>query len=526
MIDTSQYLSGYDAGRDANGYYFDPARAAHAIDWIEEHCTHVKGSLGGDPLYLEPWQQALVGTLFGWYSKETHLRRYREVLLYIPRKNGKTPLASAIGLYVMDNDGEPGFEAISAAGTADQASLIYDWICGMIRNDEHLASRYRIYKTPKYIVPNFDQSSRYKVLSADAGSKHGGNVNLALFDELHTQPDRELFDVIATSTAARRQPLFISLTTADTLRERSICNEKLAYAKAVIAGTIEDATFLPAIFAAKPKANWRSLKVWKKANPNYGVSLQPEYVKKEIAKCEVTPSLIPNLKRFHLNIQTGAADNWLRMEDWKACPAECEFEGPVFGGLDLAQTDDITAFVLYWPETSAIQCKFYLPEETASLPSRRHYQPWIESGALTITEGSVTDYMQVREDIVRANDEWQLAALGYDPYNANEIATALYNDHGVPTVNVGFTMRNVSEASKKIEAQVRRRKLQHGHNPVMNWMAGNCCVRTDFGGNIQPSKKYSAGKIDGIAALVTAQAVAINQPDLKSVYEERGMISI
>jgi phage terminase large subunit-like protein len=247
-------------------------------------------------------------------------------------------------------------------------------------------------------------------------------------------------------------------------------------------------------------------------------------VRKEIAKCENTPSLIPNLKRFHLNIQTSGATTWLNLEDWLACPTGQDFSGPCYGGLDLASTDDITAFVLYWPETGAILCRFYLPESAAELPSKKHYRPWVESGELTLTAGNVTDYAVVRADIVELHKKYNIDKLGFDPYNANEIATRLYNDHGIACISVGFTMKNVSEASKAIEVATRKRQLHHGNNSVLTWMAGNTLVKTDEGGNIQPSKKFSAGKIDGIAALVTAQAVAISEPQRNSIYEDREML--
>lgn len=517
-------LNGYDPWRDGDGYHYDHERGLHAVEWIEEHCTHVKGSLGGEDFLLEPWQEALVMTLFGWYNDEG-LRRYREMLLYIPRKQGKSPLCAAILLYVLDTDDEPGYEALSAAATRDQATMVYDWVKGMIRNDKHLAGRYKEYRSPKKIIPLHDQVSYYMPVSADAETKHGGNLHVIAFDELHTQPNRELFDVLSTGTAARKQPLLISLTTAAVFGE-SICNEKLAYAKAVIQGTITDPTFLPILFYAPQDADWTDLDVWRAANPNYGVSLQEDYVKKEIAKAQVTPSLVSNLKRFHLNIQTMSADMWLDMDKWNACNTEGEISGPCFGGLDLASTRDITAFVLYWPETGAVRCKFYLPEDATTLPSRRHYLPWIEAGYLTTTEGEVLDYTKVREDIVAANESYEIDMIGFDKAAANEITTALYNEHGIPCASVAQTMLGMSEAARKLESLVIGGKLAHGGNPVLNWMAGNTYVKSDDMENILPSKKHSPAKIDGIAALVDAVAVSIAAETGTNVYEERGLICL
>jgi len=523
-VEVTRLMNGYDPWRDGEGYHFDHQRGMHAVEWIEEHCTHVKGSLGGEPFYLEHWQEALICTLFGWYNAEG-LRRYREMLLYIPRKQGKSPLCAAILLYVLETDDEPGYEALSAAATRDQATMVYDWVKGMIRNDKHLASRYKEYRSPKKIIPLHDQVSYYMPVSADAETKHGGNLHLIAFDELHTQPNRELFDVLSTGTAARKQPLLISLTTAAVFGE-SICNEKLAYAKAVTQGTIQDPTFLPVLFYAPQNADWTDLEVWKKANPNFGVSLQEDYVKKEIAKAQVTPSLVANLKRFHLNIQTMSADAWFDMDQWLACCSEGELSGPCFGGLDLASTRDICAFVLYWPETGAVRCKFYLPDAATQLPSRKHYLPWIEAGYLTTTEGETLDYGKVRQDIVAAHEAYAIDMLGFDKQSANEITTALYNEHDIPCVSVPQTMLGMSEAARKLEALVIAGKISHGNNPVLTWMAGNVYVKTDDRENILPSKKHSPAKIDGIAALVDAVAVSIAVEPATNIYEERGLVCI
>lgn len=520
----TRLLNGYDPWRDAEGYHFDPDRADYAVEWIEDHCTHVKGGLGGTPFLLENWQRALIMTLFGWYDKDG-LRRYRELLLYIPRKQGKSPLCAAILLYVLDTDDEPGYEAVSAAATRDQASMVYDWVKGMIRNDEWLSGRFKEYRSPKKMIPIRDQVSYYMPVSADAETKHGGNLHLIAFDELHTQPNRELFDVLSTGTAARKQPLLISLTTAAVFGE-SICNEKLAYAKAVLQGSITDPTFLPILFYAPQDADWTDLEVWKKANPNFGVSLQEDYVRKEIAKAKVTPSLVPNLKRFHLNIQTMSADMWLDLDKWNACDKEPEYSGPCFAGLDLASTRDICAFVCFWPETGAVACKFYLPESAVHLPSRKHYLPWVEAGYLTVTEGTVLDYTKVREDIAAANDAYEIDMLGFDKAAANEITTALYNEHGIPCVSVPQTMLGISEAARKLERLVIEGGLAHGNNPVLTWMAGNTYVKTDDAENILPSKKHSPAKIDGIAALCDAIAASIGTEIEANVYEERGLICL
>jgi len=526
MIDTKRYLGGYDANADADDYYFDPDRAAHAVNWIQQHCSHVKGPLGGKPLYLEIWQQALVGTLFGWYHKQSGLRRYRELFLYIPRKNGKSLLASAIALYVIENDDEKGYEAVFAASTSDQASLNYQNICGMINYNDTIRPKYKIYRSPKVIVPNNDPTSNFKVISSSADAAHGANLSLFLCDELHVQDNREFYDVLATSMGSRSQPLAIIMTTADYQR-KSVCNQKYQYAKSVRDGTVKDPTTLPAIFEAPEKSDWRLIKNWKKANPNFGISITEEYAKKTIAQAESEPSLIPNLKRFHLNIQTGAVSSWLPYHHWKACKRTPVYEGPCYGGLDLASTSDLTAFVLWFPETNAVLAKHFIPEDALDSPANAHYLPWVERKEIIATEGSSTDYWTVRSTIAELHKQYDIQGIAFDPYNANEIASRLLNEDEIPTYSTPFNMRHISEAAKKLEVLVRNEQLV-SDNQCLDWQASNVSCRRDTNDNILPSKKHCqpGQKIDGIAALCMCLSLEINstETDDASVYEERGMI--
>ena len=513
-IDTVALLNGYDANADADGYVFDTGRAEDAIWWIQENCTHIKGPLGGQPFLLQPWQQALIATLFGWICATTQTLRYTEVLIYIPRKNGKTPLVAAIGLYILSQLRDPGFEGISAAASKNQATLLFTWMSGMIRASAVLARDFKIYAHERKIVPLDDLNAAHQVIPSDADLQHGGNLSLVLMDELHVQRTRELYDVLKTGQAARENPLFISLTTADTLRD-SICNDRLAKGLAVVNGTLPDSRFLPVLYFADPADDWDDLATWKKANPNYGVSIRESWIRDTIQACRDNPSLLPNIKRLNLNLRLGAASNWLALERWRECPESIQQLGHCYAGLDLASTDDLTALVLFWPDTNSLLARFYVPSRTAEI--RPDYDAWIEAGYITVTEGDVTDYAVVHADIGAAHEKHHIVSLGYDARQANELVTGLYNENGINCAAVAQNMATLSEPAKAIEKAVLSRSIRHGYNPVLTWMAGNVVVKLDDNDNILPTKKHSTGKIDGIAALINAKAVAMAAPGLPTI---------
>jgi phage terminase large subunit-like protein len=260
-------------------YYFDEEAADRAVNFIEQFCTHVKGELAGKAFILEQWQKDdIVRPLFGWKSKDTDYRKYRTCYVEIPRKNGKSNLAAALALYLLFADGEPGAEIISAAGDRGQANIVYHIAQEMIKNNKHLRSKAKVLRnTIEY------KSSWYKSISAEAYTKHGLNCHGIIFDELHTQPNRELWDVLTTSVGARRQPLIISLTTAGHDRA-SICYEMHEYSEGVLNGSIEDDSFLPVLYKAETDMDWTDPETWKKANPGYGSICNEAYFMDAVKK--------------------------------------------------------------------------------------------------------------------------------------------------------------------------------------------------------------------------------------------------
>ena len=475
-----------------------------AIRFFEENLTHAKGELGGRPFLLEPWQKEYVGRLFGTLQ-QSGLRQYRTSLLAIPRKNGKSTLCAGIALKMMF-DGEPGAEIYSCAADRDQARLVFEMAKVCVEASPKLRSRLRVFRNS---IVREDTHSVYRALSAQAFTKHGLNAHGVIFDELHAQPNRELNDVMATSMGARRQPLLVYITTAGHDR-KSVCWEIWRYAEAVASGSIRDNTFLPAIYAAPTDADWKDESVWAAANPNLGVSVKLDFLRTECQRAVELPTYENTFRQLYLNQWTEQDVRWLRMDHWALGnqPSPVTLEGrKCWGGLDLASTYDTTAFCLLFPLDNGeywVEPHFWVPEENLRQRVARDrvpYDLWQKQGFLHVTNGSVTDYDQVRSDINALAKKYNIRQIAIDRWNATQLATQLQGD-GLEVVGFGQGYGSMSAPAKMLEASVVAGRLFHGGHPVLAWQAGNVAIDSDYAQNIKPSKKKSTERIDGIVALV------------------------
>lgn len=537
-------LPKYDPFRSSGDSWFDPKAAQDAIDFFPECIRHVEGALANEPFKLERWQRSIIANIFGWKRKDRHgrvVRRYRKAFLYVPRKNGKTPFAAALALYVFFCDDEKGQQNYMAAAEREQAGFLFRQSKGMVEAEPELKSRCKIYGgnaaagQSRSIVRESD-GSFLKVISADAHTKHGGNAHLVLIDELHAQPNRDLYDVLATSMASqnRKQPLMVLITTADFLRE-SICNEQYDYASKVRDGVIEDAAYLPIIYEALPGEDWTDPKVWEKANPNLGVSVSLEYLEAECRTAKETPGYENTFRRLHLNMRTEQDVRWLSLEAWEAnatpLPPQEELLGrDCFAGLDLANTADVAAFVLVFPPRDAVEPwyvlpRFWVPAAACLLRERKNktrFDDWVRRGFMDQTPGDVIDFSFIEAAILEANRLYRINKLEYDKWNASDLVCRLVNQ-GVACEEFTQCLTNYNEPCKKLEDLLTERKLAHGGNPVLQWMATNVAIHTDGRGYKMPSRKASTEKIDGIAAMLMALGPAIRTPVLGSVYDTRGV---
>ena len=520
-------IPGYDPFRDAEDCYFDAEAADLAVGFFEDCLHHVKGEKAGQPFILERWQKAAIGNLFGW-KRPDGTRRYRTALFYIPRKNGKTTLAAGVVNYCLFAEDEPGAEIYSAAAERDQAAMVFNQAKSMVQMEDELSSRGTVYQ--RSIVLN-DDSGFYKPISADASTKHGYNVSVAVVDELHAQKNRDLVDALETGTAARRQPLMLHITTADFDRP-SICNEIHDYACKVRDGVINDQTFLPVLYEPKETEldKWDDPKVWKKVNPNLEKSFRMSYMVNKCKKAKEVPSFENTFKRLHLNMKTEQAVRWLPLDKWDqgAIMDETDFSlVKWYAGLDLASTTDIAAFVLYSPDNDCVVPFFWIPEDTAYDRERRDrvpYLTWAREGLINLTPGNVIDFDFIRRDINEAGKIYNIQEIAVDRWGSQQISTQLAGD-GFEIVTFGQGFASMAAPTKELEKLVIGGDLKHGANAVLRWMASNVAVETDAAGNLKPSKKKSFEKIDGIVALIMAvgRAIAEDGETEESVYQERGI---
>lgn len=534
LTDDIRLMPGYDPFAQAGDCEWDVDAGRLAVDFIQMCCTHIKGELAGQPFLLSPWQRGLVGNIFGWMRPDG-TRRYRECLLFVPRKNGKTTLAAAILNYVLFCDGEPGAEIYCAAADREQANLVYSQAAGMARAEENMDRLSRHYATSK--TTTYDQTnSFYRAISAEAATKHGYNAHFVIIDELHAQPNRELVDVLMTSTGARRQPLCLHITTSDYEREDSICNEKHRYASAVRDGLIDDPAFLPCIFEATIDDDWRDPEVWAAANPNYRVSVSEEYLQRECLRAQESPAFENTFKRLHLNIRTESAARWLTSEAWAACgDRELRIEDfageKCWAGLDLAATSDVTPCVFVFERMGVyfVFPYFWLPERTAAERARKLpiYGEWQRQRLVILTQGDVTDYDVVRRDINHIVDtnKLQVREIAADRlFQGLDICRRLAEDDGFEVIEHGQGFTSMALPTKETERLILGGQLAHPDHPVLNWHIANTVVSEDAAGNKKPDKKKSSEKIDGAVAMIMGVGRAVqNAGPGPSVYEQRGL---
>lgn len=507
--------------------------AARAELFFSRYLRHVKGEWAFQPIQLADWQlQRIIYPLFGTLLPDG-ARQYRTCYAEVPRKSGKSTIAAGIGLKLLCSDGEPGAEIYSAAADKDQANIVFGLAKAMVEKSPRLSRHCKIYKST-IVVPSTD--SFYRVLSAEAYTKHGLNAHGIIFDELHAQPSRDLWDVLTTSTGSRRQPLTLAITTAGT-DQHSICWEQHDYGIKVLQGIVEDPTFLPIIFAAEKDDDWQDPAIWAKANPALGISLKPEYIAAQCRRAQEIPGYENTFRRLHLNQWTEQAVRWLPMGLWDdgAAPEidSAAFAGrECYGGLDLASVSDLAALVLVFVDPDGVTWllpRFWIPEEGARKRAERDkvpYDVWIRQGHIKATSGNVTDYDVIRNDINEFGKQFNIAELGYDRWNASQLVTQLAGD-GFTMVPVGQGFASLTAPSKALEKLILAGKVRHGGHPVMRWCASNVAAETDAADNVKPSRKKSTEKIDGIVATVIALSRAIVHQDAhESVYSSRGLITV
>jgi phage terminase large subunit-like protein len=529
------------------GFYYDADAGERAVQFIERFCRHHKGEWAGKPLLLEEWQKFVLRCVFGWKRADGR-RRYTESYEEVGRKNGKSEVAAGVGLYLTIADDEPGAEVYCTATKEDQAKIIWSTGKEMVKQSPDLRKHVRAMQ--KVLVCDRNLSF-FKPLGSDSDTLDGLNPHGHLCDEMHAHKKRELYDVMITGMGARRQPLTFIITTAGVYDPESIGWEMHTRAQQVLDGVVEDDYFFAIIFAADeerkdengvtiPADDWKDPNTWYKANPNLGVSVNYDYLAEQCEKAKKQPSFLNTFLRLHLNVWTQQITRWISLDHWNACPKPVpvltldDVRGRVaYIGLDLSTKIDICAAALSLPDGEFYDMlwRFYVPEELVRertrMAKKPDYAAWVRDGWLMTTPGSVVDYEFIYKDIIALSKIVQIKQLGYDPWNATQLATQLTGDLGEEVlVEMRQGMKTLSEPSKEFEKLVMDKKLRHYDNPVMRWMVDNAAIRRDANDNIAPDKRSAVGKIDGLVAGIMALGRAILEPPLQtSVYESRGVLA-
>ncbi len=500
-----------------------PDKAEHVCRFLEL-MPHIKGEWAGKTIDLDLWQIFILTTVFGWYRK-TGKRRFRTVYIEVPRKNAKSTLSSGVALYMLTADSEPGAEIYSAATTRDQARIVFDDARKMATMEAGFRQRYAV-RVLAHSIYEILNGGKFSPLSAEGSTLDGLNIHFAVVDELHAHKTRAVYDVLETATGARSQSMIWNITTAGTDRA-GICYEQRTYVTGLLNTVLqrhnglgypikgsrgEDDTYFGIIYTIDDTDDWANENCWAKANPNYGVSVYPDDVRRLADKAIKTASARPNFLTKRLNVWVNAASAWMDMRRWDDC-ADPTLTPEQFAAckcviaLDLASKKDIAdKVILFEREEQGIThyyafASHYLPEEAAQEEANSQYAGWAESGWLITTPGNVTDFDSIEEDLGEDLAAYQVAEIPYDPWQATQLANNMAKK-SAPMVEYRQTVQNMSEPMKQFEALVLSRRFHHNGDPVLTWMVSNVVAHMDAKDNIYPRKDSEEKKIDGVVAII------------------------
>ena len=515
----------------AEGCYYDDAAARKVRTFFEKYLRHSKGRWAGQPFTLLPWQwDELIRPLFGW-KRPDGTRRFRMAYIEVPKKNGKSELCAGINLYMLVGDGEAGAEVYTAAADRLQATIVHGESARMVRQSPALSKRLKVIDSQKTITYPA-QAAFERALSAEAPTKEGLNIHGLTFDELHAQRTRDLWDTLRYGGAARTQPLLLSITTAG-WDKHSICYEQHDYARKVLDGIVDDVQFFALIYAAPADADWTDPEVWRAANPSMGTIIDEETFAAECQEAQESPTKENSFKRYRLNIWTEQETRLIPMAAWDECPGELDvasLEGQeCYGGLDLSSTQDLCAFVLYFPEQHAALPFCWVPTDNAHGRERKDgvpYETWARQGLIELTDGNTADHEAIAAAIEDLGTRFNIRDIGFDRWGSQWISNKL-QAMGFEVTEFGQGFKSMSGPTKELLRLVLDRELNHGGHPVLRWAASNVAAETDAADNVKPTKAKSTERIDPIVALIMGIGRAMAGGGVgPSVYETRGLLTV
>lgn len=501
-----------DINKQKNEWVFDGEKAQRPIDFIEKFCRQSKGEWIGKQVQLGLFQKAFISALFGFVHKDTGVRRFKETLFLVARKNGKSTLLSGIALYLLVADGEGGPEVYSVASKKDQSRIVFSESVNMVKQSPELSKHLRKRKTDVYFPLTF---GKFEPLASDSNTLDGLNSHGVIIDELHAIKDRNLYEVMKQSMSARRQPLLIMITTSGTVRE-CIYDDMYSYACKVADGVLQDDRFLPILYELDSREEWTDWKCWQKANPGLGTIKKLDDLTEKVERAKGNPKDLPGVLCKDFNIRDTVDGMWLtfddvnneetfKIEEFKGCYA--------IGGADLSSTTDLTCATLIFMQPNSdkkyVLQQYFIPEEYLSkkvIEDKIPYDKWKDIGLVTLCEGNKINYSDVTAWFVKMFKEYDIRPLWiyYDPWNSQYWVQEMKE--------TGFTMqecrqgyKTLSQPMKELEADLKAHRINYNNNPILRWCLTNTSVKRDENDNIRPIKGTSQRqRIDGAVSLLIA----------------------
>ena len=511
-------------------FEFIPEYVDHVLNFVSV-LKHTKGPDAGQQIELQPFQIMLICGIYGFRHKKDHNKRMTtDVIVYIPRKAGKSTLTAIIGLYELIFN-EAGAEVFTLATNREQASIVFDAARSMVDSmPEELKACYRLSKYE--IGKTNDAQTVFKALSRDnKKSGDGKNASCAIIDEAAQIVDRNSIEVIHSGMVARKNPLRIYITTASFTKETKFYEDMIAFEAMLHGEAPDNPKWFGLLYGLDPADDWRDEKTWAKANPMHGISVYQDAIKERCDQAKLKPAALNEFLCKTLNIYVSANTAWIDRQYWDDSIGEDRPEPEaVFIGFDLAATRDLNAVCVlkrYSEEDYYAHFQFFLPEDGLELIPT-HYRPIfdqaVRSGILKITEGNVMDDREISEYIKQQATLYNVKEVGYDAYNAASLVARLY-DYSIPVKKVGQGMAVLNNPSKHTEKLIMQHQIKHSGNPFLGWQLGNCEVYEDVNGNIKIRKNEAdkSAKVDGIIALIIAMHCSLDNPFVSSSFGFRSI---
>lgn len=515
------------------GLVWSAEAAQFRIGFYPRFLKHSKGEWARKSFDLAPWQKFITGSVFGW-KRTDGTRRFRSVWQEVPRKNGKSSQLAGVGLDMLVCDGELGGEVYCAATKKEQARIIFEEAKRMVASSPALSAEIARFKLNLSIDAT---ASKFEPLSSDERTLDGLNPHCVLIDEIHAHKTRALLDVMDTAVGARRQPLIWIITTAGDDNPASVYASEHSYAVDILEGVLTNDSVFAFISTIDKDDRWDDEAAWARANPNLGISVKIDDLRRQAEKAKGSPAALNAFKRLRLNIRTSDINKPIPAEEWAKNSSgrwdvdrlgKFDAEGKRIakavctGGLDLSSKIDITAWVkLFEPDDNGIMkvtARFWMPSDTIDARSDRdkaHYRQWVGEHWIFATPGNVIDHEEIYETIIADSEQFDIQGIAFDPWSQSQLGIRL-NEKGIPAFEFIQGLRSYTEPTKELQALVFAHKIDHGGNPVLAWMCNNMAVQRDKNLNEMPHKAHSTGRIDGMTALIMAIGMRMRGDEIPS----------